>query len=187
ELTMVPRDEDMYLHLTGTDFYEKIEDEAFERTREYWDQQLVSETKEVYRGEYLAACMLFDAEQAKGGLSVAELMETARDDKGLVEAVRAYAADRYDEGYERGLHDADTAKILEKLLAVRQTAGLLRFAPAPRAWACLFWAKLEDQKLRAALHRRCQSLGRLRRAFKSPDAEAALDGDLADAVRAFLE
>lgn len=186
ELTMVPRDGDMYLHLTGTEFYEKIADPEFERTRDYWSQQLVSETAEVYRGEYLAACLLFDAEQGKG-LTVAQLMESARDEKALLEMVRAYAADRYDEGYERGLHDADATKILEKLLAVRQTAGLLRFAPTPRAWACLFWAHFTDETTRAQMRRRAQSLGRLRKAFRYSHAERALGEDLTQSITEFLQ
>lgn len=187
ELTMVPRDEDMYLHLTGTDFYEQITDEAFSKTRDYWSQQMVSETDEVYRGEYLAACLLFDAEQGKAGLTVPALMESARDEKALLEQVRSYAADRYDEGYERGLHDADATKILEKLLAVRQTAGLLRFAPTPRAWACLFWARLDDEATRAQMLRRAQSLGRLREAFRYSSAEQVLADDLSAAIERFLK
>jgi hypothetical protein len=57
ELTMVPRDEGVRLHITGSDFYEPVTDEDFLATRYLWDQQIVSETREVFRGEYLAACM----------------------------------------------------------------------------------------------------------------------------------
>lgn len=187
ELTMVPREDGMYLHLTGTDFYERIDDEAFNATREYWSQNIVSETKEVYRGEYLAYCMLRDAEEGKKGLDVKTLTEQAHQEKELVETVRSYAADRYEEGYERGLHDADTAKILEKLLAVRATAGLLRFAPEPRAWACLFWAFFDDQDQKAVWHRRAQSLGRLRKSFAHVRAELALGEEISGAIRTFLD
>jgi hypothetical protein len=186
ELTLVPRDEDMYLHLTGTDFFEKITDAAFGATREYWAQQVPSETDEVYRGEYLAASILFDAERGAKGLTLPDLVESARDEQALLQKVRAYAADRYDEGYERGLHDADAARILERLLAIRQSAGLLRFAPTPRAWACLFWARFEDSEARAVFQRRAQSLGRLRRAFRYSQAEETLAQDLGQAVAAFL-
>ena len=37
-------------------------------------------------------------------------------------------AERYEEGYERGLHDHDATLILDKLLALHSTADLLRFA-----------------------------------------------------------
>ena len=48
-----------------------------------------------------------------------------------------YAAERYDEGYERGLHDADAALILTRLLAMHETADLLRYTGPPLArWPC---------------------------------------------------
>jgi hypothetical protein len=187
ELTMVPRDGAMALHLTGTDFYERIEDERFNQSKPYWDQTLISETQDVYRGEYLAYSILRDAEDQKAGLDLRKLTEEARQERSLVETVRAYAAGRYDEGYERGLHDADTAKILEKLLSVRASAGLLRFAPEPRAWAVLFWAYTSDQDRRGTWHRRAKSLARLRKSFAHVKAEQTLAAELSDAIRAFLD
>ena len=189
ELTMVPRDEEMALHLTGTEFYEPVEDEQFAATQPYWDQHLVSETAEVYRGEYLAARMLFDAEQGRGGLTRAALIEASLEDSALRDRVRAYAADRYDEGYERGLHDADAAKILGAVLSLVDSAGRLRYAPSPRAWAAMYWAfgRDDDVSMQNAesLHRRAQSLARLRAAFAHPAAEAELATELADAIGVF--
>ncbi|WP_251285108.1 hypothetical protein, partial [Enterobacter hormaechei] len=54
--------------------------------------------------------------------------------------VRAFAAPRYREGYERGIHDHDAALILRALLPLQQAAGSLRHAPRVRALAVLFWA-----------------------------------------------
>jgi hypothetical protein len=172
ELSMVPRDGGMSLHLTGTDFYQPISDSKFDDTRAYWDQAIISETNEVYRGEYLAFSMLRDLDLATH--------------ENLTEEVRRYAADRYEEGYERGLHDVDTAKILEKLLGVYATAGLLRFAPDARAIACLFWAHFDDEKKKALWQRRARSLGRLRRSFAHPKAEEALASELQEAIGRFL-
>ena len=64
DLTMVPRDGEMHLHLSGTDFYERVDDPDFAATSEYWQQELVSETPTVYRGEYLAACILAPGDEA---------------------------------------------------------------------------------------------------------------------------
>ncbi|MEO1337312.1 MAG: DNA repair protein, partial [Myxococcota bacterium] len=185
ELTMVPRDEGMALHLTGTDFYESIDDEAFGATRPYWDQHIVSETPEVYRGEYLAACMLFDAERGESGLSIPSLVEASHDHEAMVERVRSYAASRYDEGYERGLHDADTAKILTELLRLVQGAGRLRYAPNARAWAVLYWAFGADEAQKNGFHRRAQSLARLRMSFAHPAAEVELANELSAAIATF--
>ncbi|MCW8138391.1 MAG: DNA repair ATPase, partial [Planctomycetota bacterium] len=183
ELVLVPKNDVMTLHITGTDFFEAIEDPDLLAARDLWDQSLVSESSDVYRGEYLAACMLFDAEDGKNGLSVEGLTEAARDEARLLEIVRAYAQDRLDEGYERGIHDADAAKILEKLVALRGSAGLLRFSPDARALASLYWAGL-DADAKKVLHARARSLGRLRVETAHASAQAALASELEAAVAA---
>ncbi len=185
ELTLLPREGHMWVHLGGTDFYQRLEDKAFEATRAYWDQTIVSETPDVYRAEFLAANILADAEERKAGLTIAGLVKAALDRATLVELVRSYAQSRYDEGYERGIHDADTAAILEKLVALYQTADLLRFAPAARAAACLFWGLFEGSEQREAWERRARSFSRLRKAFRHSAAIAELVGELSSAIAAF--
>ena len=186
ELTLVPGSEGLKLHITGTDFHERLDDPAFADTRPFWDQQLVSETAEVYRGEYLAYCILADAEAGQAGLSLDRLLRARTEPQGLLELVRAYAADRYDEGYERGVHDADGALILEQLIGLRQAAGLLRFPPGPRAWACLFWCAQRSGPEAAAWARRARSLHRLRQALQAQSGLAALGEELGRAVEGFL-
>ncbi len=186
DLTMVPWKVGMAFHLSGTDFHEAVDDEGFEATREYWDQLLVSETDEVYRAEYLAASMLFDAEEGRGGLDVATLLAAAQDEDGMVDLVRRYAAERYEEGYERGLHDHDAAAILRGLLPLYAKADLLRFAPRPRALAAAFWAFYNDHMSRAVWERRSQSLGRLREAFVHTPAISELTEELGETIRGFF-
>jgi hypothetical protein len=122
ELTIVPREGVLNVHLTGTDFFEPISNPLLDASRELWDQELVSETREVYRAEYLAVSLLLEAEAGAPGRTTAELETAARSEK-LLELVRQLAAERIDEGYERGVHDNDAALILEKLLS------LLKLAP----------------------------------------------------------
>jgi hypothetical protein len=186
DVTLLPRGDHMAIHLGGTDFYEPIDDPEFNKTRDYWSQQIVSETDQVYRGEYLAAAVLAAAESGEQGLDLDRLYAAEREPGGLIDRVRKFAADRYDEGYERGLHDADAAAILEKLLALRSTAGLLRVSATPRALACLFWAYFDKPDLRAAWHRRAQSVARLRAAFRFTPAAAALSDELARAIGDWL-
>jgi len=181
ELAIVPWDDGVAIHLTGTDFYEPIEDPRFTECKDLWSQTLASETDEVYRAEFLAASILFNAEARKDGLTVDGLLDAERSANGLIDVVRKVAADRYDEGYDRGIHDADAAKILEKMLALRTNAGLLRFAPKPRALASLFWAFAPNP----VLHRRAGSLGRLRASFASSPAELDLAEDISEAISAF--
>ena len=92
---MVPRDDAMAFHLTGTGFYEQVDDEAFAKTRDFWSQELVSETRSVYRGEYLAFGVLEDAELGDSGLSLKKLLEATRGEGALSSIVRDFAAERY--------------------------------------------------------------------------------------------
>jgi hypothetical protein len=186
ELGILPHGDGMAVTLSGTDFIEAIVDPEFEKTRDYWAQQIVSETEQVYRGEYLAASILFDAESRKDGLSLERLAEAERTAGGLGELVRKIAADRYQEGYERGVHDADAAAILGKLLGVYASAGLLRFASSARALACVWWCEADDLR-KPQYHRRAQSLGRLRTAFAGREAQTQLGHEMAEAIVAWIE
>jgi len=168
ELTLVPRSreggvEGMALHLVGTDFYEAVTNEAFLETAPYWVQTLASETPEVYRGEYLASSILDLAERGEGELSL-ESLHAALQSETLLDVVRSVASERYDEGYDRGVHDADTAKIVESLLNLTSTAGSLRYPGDARTLALLAWHRLERSE-REALHRRAHSLSRLAESF----------------------
>jgi hypothetical protein len=186
ELTIVPRGDGMAFHLTGTDFHQPVTDPALEATRAYWDQALISETPEVYRAEYLAATVFFAAERGEGGRSIAALHAAAREGT-LLALVREEAQRRYDEGYDRGVHDADAALILEKVLALESTAGLLRYPPRPRALACLAWAYLEDDALRARLRRLGASLGRLERTFGRTENVDGLRAQIEAELGRFVE
>jgi len=188
ELTMVPRDGIMMAHLTGTDFYEPITDERFMATKAFWDQTLVSENRDVYRGEFLAASLLFAAEARTNGLSLDILHEAERaEGDGLLKLVRKIAGERYDEGYERGLHDADATEILRGLLSLTATAGKLRFSPRVRSMAALYWAGLDDDGLRDVLQRRARSLGRLLAAFSHSPAVAEFAEELGQGIGEALE
>ncbi|HEY3253702.1 MAG TPA: AAA family ATPase, partial [Polyangiaceae bacterium] len=82
-------------------------------------------------------------------------------------------AERLDEGYEPGVHDADAAMILGKILSLQKSAGLLRFTPDARGLAWLYWQSLpEDQ--RDLLSRRAESIGRLRAIFADLGPSLAL-------------
>ena len=132
ELSVVPRDGEMCFHLSGTNFFEPIRDEAFLATESVWEQEVISETREVYRAEWLAYQFL---ENGKG------------------ETLEAFMQPRYHEGYLKGVHDIDAQKIVEALLPMTENVGLLRYAPELRAEALLFWLSWEDcpEKTRLAI------------------------------------
>ena len=172
ELTMVPREAAMSFHLTGTGFYQPVTDEAFLATQPLWQQSLVSENAEVCRAEYLAFGLLRRALDGEGS-SLAELVEAERSEGGLLELVRQEMRDRYDEGYERGIHDADASAILSQLIALYQSAGLLRFSGRERAAAQLGWCGVAEGD-RQLWSSRSTSLARLRQRYGQSDAVARM-------------
>ncbi len=183
DLSVVPHNGGMALHLSGTDYFEQLVDEEFEATRLFWDQHLISESPQVYRGEYLAASLLFDAERGEGDLSVARLVEAALDEAELTRLVRDIAGQRYDEGYERGLHDSDAARILAKVLHLRQSAGLLRFGSDVRANALIFWAGLEDESVRESWKTRAKNVRRIRESFAGSTEHSGLVAEVFKAMQ----
>ena len=131
ELTVVPRDGDLWYHLNGTGFFERIEDGELEGTRPVWDMTLGSENEQVYRGEYLAWLLLHSE------------APPAADAEDLAERVKRFAADRYSEGYAKGVHDHDATEIYRAVKRARDEVGLLRYSPDERA-AALFCEQQHD-------------------------------------------
>ncbi len=127
QLTVVPQDDDMCFHLSGTDFFEPIKDEAFLATRAVWDQEVISENKHVYRAEWLVYQMLKDN---------AESID--------LESIQTYMQPRYAEAYTKGVHDMDASKLLEVIIPIHKEIGLLRYDPRDRALAMLFWQSWES-------------------------------------------
>ena len=123
ELTLLPRDGSMVLHISGSEYFETLPADMFLGTEYLWQQELISESTKVYRGEYLAATLLFDAEYS-GKTELDSLNEAVKNNE-IAEVVRKAAEPRYQEGYDKGVHDADAALILTQLLALRESIGLL--------------------------------------------------------------
>ena len=133
ELSIVQRDEKMCFHLAGTDFFEPITDADFLATKSIWKQEIISENKDVYRAEYLAYQFLLSIDGKAGADS------TPITDHGSLDTLQKFAAERYTEGYTKGVHDHDAHLILQSLIPIHQQIGLLRYNPAVRAAALLFW------------------------------------------------
>ncbi|WP_312880130.1 DNA repair ATPase [Actinokineospora xionganensis] len=175
DLTLVPHGDEMAFAVTGTDYRSPVRDQDFQHTSVFWSQLLVSESPEVYRAEHLAASILDSGDPV-----------ALRESESLLAEVRKIAESRYDEGYERGVHDHDATQILDVLLRLHAGAGLLRYSPAVRAAAQLFWAHGADEATRTQWTVRAGSLARVRSAFGPPPAIADLCGELSHAASEFL-
>lgn len=139
DLTLLPRGDALALHLTGTDFFEPLADPRLDAARDYWGVSIDSESPQLYRGEYLAGLVLEAAQAGRDGLSLDLLRQQQAQPEALTRTVREFAAPRYREGYEKGIHDHDAVRILQALLPLVDTAGLLVHAADARALAALFW------------------------------------------------
>ena len=195
ELTAVLRDDTLSYHLTGTNFFQPIQDPAVTAARDLWDQALVSENQAVYRAEFLAWHLLeaaarpAPADPERGTpavLAVAELVKLAAPE--LLAYVQAALAPRHAEGYLKGVHDHDAALILEALVRLTRTADLLGFPPDARAAAALWWQQFAsaDAARRAGWATRLRGLGHLQKVFPGTDAAADLRADLGAAFAAFI-
>ncbi|MCA1271571.1 DNA repair ATPase [Streptomyces sp. 7G] len=173
DLTLVPSEESLVFALTGTDYRAPVTDPAFTAARPYWEQLLPSENAAVYRAEHLAARLLDE----HGASRLAALPEAE-----MTRLVRESAAEAYDEGYTRGVHDEDTTAILAALLRLHADAGLLRHEPAVRAAAQLFWAYGTEEAQRTSWTRRAVSLVRARDTFGLAPAIAVLQEEWASAI-----
>ncbi|WP_431962413.1 DNA repair ATPase [Actinacidiphila sp. bgisy160] len=179
-LTLVPHEGALAYALTGTDYRAPVLDPGFAATRPYWDQHLVSETAEVYRAEYLAATLLAETDPP-------DVLDEAAASGRLLDVVREAAESRFDEGYERGVHDHDATAVLEALLRLRAEAGLLRYPAAARAAAQMFWVYGCDDTARTAWAARAASLGQARATFGPAPAVGALGRELAGSITAFTD
>ena len=160
ELTNVVKDGNMYFHLSGTNFFEAVDDETLVSTQDLWDQHLVSENVDVYRAEYLAYLMLLESRNGggeNGNPNGSPASEKTSEE--LTAWVQKFMASRYTEGYIKGVHDHDGALILEQLLRLDAKLGLLKFSPSTRASAAVYWNSFSDEGERSALEAKLQSLG----------------------------
>ena len=138
QLTVVPHNDNMCFHLSGTDFFEEITDEVFLATRNVWEQEVISENRAVYRVEYLVYQMLKD-DILVDSLSSDESVD-------LLKEVQKFSQPRYAEAYTKGVHDVDASKLLEAILPIHQNIGLLRYDPRDRALAMLFWQSWKSEE-----------------------------------------
>lgn len=184
DLTLVPDGDDLAVHLTGTDYLQRIDDPALEQGRDYWQVTLDSESAQLYRGEFLAGSLLLAARSGSDGLDMASLRQAAADPVQLEALVREFAAPRYRQGYERGIHDHDARLLLQALLPMEQGAGVLLHAPAVRALALRFWAAQAGTAPVQGWAARKAGADVLQRLFADSRAQRQLEQDIGTCLQA---
>ncbi|MGP9492014.1 DNA repair ATPase [Psychrobacter sp. AOP7-B1-24] len=160
DLTLLSRQQSdgnrvLNLHLTGTDYYEVLNNTELNALRPYWDMNIASESDKVYRAEYLAYSIIESAKNSQDGLTEERLYQAydatiitldvngdIDNDSPLSKLVKAYATPRYQLGYDKGIHDHDATLLLMQILPTLREAGLLIYTPQVRALAQLFYWQL---------------------------------------------
>lgn len=137
DLTIVFKDKGLFYHLTGTDFYQELHNEILTQSQGIWNQELVSENKQVYRAAYLAYS-IFNT----GDKETLRLMSAAN----LLSHVQDIASGNYSAGYVKGVHDHDAAQILGVLLHKHHDLGLLTYDPNTRSQAQFFWKSITTEQ-----------------------------------------
>ena len=187
DLTLVPRQGGMAWHLTGTDYFQPVAEPRLEALRPFWHLALPSETDELSRAEHLAGLVLHQAlsEEGEPGFATLAAWTSAEDGSALAAHVRRLAASRYQEGYQKGVHDEDALKLLRALVPMQQAAGLLAWSPAARALALLYWQHGCLLQARDSWRRRARAALQMATLFAARDALQALEAELAEAVQRF--
>jgi len=190
DLSVVYKNEELYFHLLGTDFYEKITDPTINESKLVWSQDLVSETKNIYRAEYLAYELLEHSFSVKrngnGDVADFKVLETMTEDELLVFVQKSMAV-RYGEGYVKGVHDKDTVLILKALIEIISKAGLLKYSPETRACALMFWACFDNNGIKNKLYNQLKSIGNILQLFPDSREFDPIIKDLQNRILAFVE
>ena len=190
DLSLVPSQGGLSFQITGTDYMAPVQDPRLDAYRARWDQALVSETAELCRAEYLAGCLVQAALRGEQGLDWATLVgavqaATPEQPAPLLERVRAFAAPRYQEGYQKGVHDEDAARLAAALLRMQDGAGLLAWGPSERTLALLYWQHGRFVNERDALQRRARAALQMQQLFGTQAALEAVEADTTAALQRF--
>ncbi|MCW8310332.1 DNA repair ATPase [Sphingobacterium sp. InxBP1] len=140
-LTLLRKNDELYFHLTGTSFYQKVNNSEINNFKDIWDQELLSESKGVYRAEYLAY-KTFLASKGKLDFDAALFINQT-------------VEQHYSEGYVKGVHNADALLIYDTIKQLDIKLDLLRYDPHLRSMAQLFWHNLPEEqrfKQKALIH-----------------------------------
>ncbi|MFN3405318.1 MAG: DNA repair ATPase [Cytophagaceae bacterium] len=163
DLTMVNRDNEMFYHITGTGFFERISDESFIQTKPFWNQIIVSENRDIYKGEYLAYVIF----QSYINKNISENLELMSENE-LLEFIQKFMSTRYAEGYLKGVSDRDALIILKALMKLYRSIDLLTYNSEARACARFWYHTGIEEQQRTLLQNKIKGLSLILKVF--PDA-----------------
>lgn len=167
DLAMVQKDGELYYHISGTDFWDRVLSGELDKYRHVWNQEVISENSDVYRSEYLAY-KVFEAAANKEikGIEGIETLGSFTEEQ-LLEFVRKFMESCYQEGYIKGVHDTDCVRILKALIELHTKIDLLIYSPSARALAQVFWNNYAGSGLKDRLRIRLKELAKVSMFFNT--------------------
>jgi len=149
--------------------------------------EVISENDQVCRAEYLAYQMLKEI-AASSPQEIARVQ--AFTDEEQVEYVQQFMGPRYTEGYSKGIHDHDGARILQALVKMHASIGLLRFHPRVRALGRLFQTvgaqSPSDRETSALLAEKLRAFGMMRDLFANQSQQENYIRELTALITEFV-
>ena len=185
DLTLLPKDDGLSIRLTGTDYSEPLHSEKLNTLRDCWHISVPSESKNLYRAEYLAYQILTSAIKGNNGLDWQKLTAAATDSKVLNQLVTEFSTPRYKEGYEKGIHDYDAALLLKKIVPVYEIAGVFKFSPLARGLACIYWANMQRDSVTQLWQQRAGNARRMVELFNNSQAKLDLVAEIEESLTNF--
>lgn len=144
DLTMVVKDNNNYLHITATDFYEEIVNNDLKELKDYYNNSVLSESNGIYRSEYLAYQFLKDAINNEKNISISKVESAIQDEK-INQMISDYSSVLYKEGYIKGIHDNDATLIFVKIFNSYKNSGLLKYSKKSRVLGAFVISKKIDE------------------------------------------
>jgi hypothetical protein len=163
DLTTVTRDRTICLHLTGTNFFEPLEDPELAAAEDLWEQEVVSESRTVARAQYLAYVLFQSIIEGRDEADLPTWVHLTEEE--MVARVQQFMGPRYSEGYVKGVHDHDASRILHGLLEMHHTLGLLRYGAAARTMAKVLWQEFWETTAKQQMTARLKGFGRVEHVF----------------------
>lgn len=139
-LTLLNRNNELFYHLTGTSFYQKVKNDEIYRYQDIWNQEFVSENQLVYRAEYLA---------------YQTFLARNENDFDAEKFINQIIEQNYSEGYIKGVHNFDAFRIFTELVNINSKLDVLQFDAPTRTTAQIFCHSLEknlQDKLNAMIN-----------------------------------
>lgn len=172
DLTMVLKEESLFYHLTGTDFYEPVSSDLLGGASRFWNQPFVSENDAVYRSAYLAWKLI-----AQHGMEPLH----AANDSVIQNLIGEETAKHFDEGYTKGVHDSDAFTLLKAITHKHHALGLLGYQPGERVLARLFWEGLPAEE-KQGWQQRIQAAGEVLKVFANSQSHQWIIDGLKEAI-----